>query len=140
MIETNCQRAAMRPACQRHRAAAARRLFSLVLSQTFRRRTAVLSRPRVCGAAREESLPGDVLLQSRGRRAAVRRVSGPSGARGCRLGGVSTVCGTVRRGADPVQDSEQAFALLASDKEGAAIALCADSAANEHARYASPEA
>jgi anthranilate synthase len=48
------------------------------------------------------------------------------------------VCGTLRRGADPVEDMDQAFALLASDKEGAAIALCADSAANEHAAVCEP--
>jgi anthranilate synthase len=48
------------------------------------------------------------------------------------------VCGTLRRGRDPVEDMDQVFALLASDKEGAAIALCADSAANELALVCEP--
>ncbi|MCC6210994.1 MAG: chorismate-binding protein [Burkholderiales bacterium] len=48
------------------------------------------------------------------------------------------VCGTLRRGSDPVEDMDQALALLASDKEAAAIALCADAAANEHAAVCEP--
>ena len=113
-------------------------LQSLVLSQTFRRRTAVAP----------------------GRAFAALRATNPYPAMFfCNLGGgevlfgaspdlqvradaewveSAPVCGTLRRGGDPLEDAEQAFALLASAKEGAAIALCADSAANEHALVCEP--
>jgi anthranilate synthase len=48
------------------------------------------------------------------------------------------VCGTFRRGVDPLDDDAQARALLASGKEAAALALCADSAANELAACCEP--
>jgi anthranilate synthase len=113
-------------------------LQSLVLSQTFRRRTMVA--PSRAFAALRERNPypamffcnlagGEILfgaspdLQLRADASWVE--SAP-------------VCGTLRRGADPMEDAEQAFALLASDKEGAAIALCADSAASEHAAVCEP--
>jgi anthranilate synthase len=48
------------------------------------------------------------------------------------------VCGTYRRGADPLDDDVQAQSLLGSGKEAAALALCADSAANELAACCQP--
>lgn len=48
------------------------------------------------------------------------------------------VCGTVRRGRDPVDDAVQALGLLASPKESAALALCADAAANDVAAVCEP--
>lgn len=113
-------------------------LQSLVLSQTFRRRTAVS--PRCAFAALRARNPYPAMFF-------------------CNLGGgevlfgaspdlqvradatwveSAPVCGTVRRGRDPVEDAEQALALLSSDKEGASIALCADAAANEHAAVCEP--
>jgi len=43
------------------------------------------------------------------------------------------VCGTVRRGGDSIDDAAKALGLLASPKENAALALCADSAMNDAA-------
>ena len=113
-------------------------LYSLVLSQTFRRRAAVEPARAFAALRRRNPYPAMFF---------------------CNLGGGETlfgaspdlqfradatwvesapVCGTLRRGADVLEDADQAFALLASDKEGAAIALCADAAANEHALVCEP--
>lgn len=48
------------------------------------------------------------------------------------------VCGTLRRGVDPIEDSAQALALLGSPKEAAALAACADSDLNDKALVAEP--
>lgn len=113
-------------------------LYSLVLSQTFRRRTRIAPARAFAGLRARNPYPamffcnlggGEILfgaspdLQVRAN--AVQVESAP-------------VCGTLRRGADPVEDAAQAFALLESAKEGAAIALCADSAASEHAAVCEP--
>lgn len=113
-------------------------LYSLVLSQTFRRRTDVAPARAFAALRRRNPYPamffcnlggGEVLfgaspdLQFRADATWVE--SAP-------------VCGTLRRGADPLEDADQAFALLSSDKEGAAIALCADAAASEHALVCEP--
>jgi len=113
-------------------------LQSLVLSQTFRRRATVAPSRAFAALRARNPYPamffcnfggGEVLfgaspdLQVRADAEWVE--SAP-------------VCGTLRRGADPMEDAEQAFGLLSSDKEAAAIALCADSAANEHAAVCVP--
>jgi anthranilate synthase len=113
-------------------------LFSLVLSQTFRRRTAVSPAKAFTTLRQRNPYPamffcnlggGEILfgaspdLQVRADAQTVE--SAP-------------VCGTLRRGADPVEDADQALALLESHKEGTAIALCADSAADELARVCEP--
>lgn len=48
------------------------------------------------------------------------------------------VCGTDRRGADPIEDADQARALLDSAKEAASLAVCADSDANDKAAVCDP--
>ncbi|MBM3367807.1 MAG: hypothetical protein FJY43_05940 [Betaproteobacteria bacterium] len=113
-------------------------LYSLVLSQTFRRRVAVDPARAFSALRRRNPYPamffcnlggGEVLfgaspdLQFRADATWVE--SAP-------------VCGTLRRGAEALEDADQAFALLSSDKEGAAIALCADAAASEHAEVCEP--
>jgi len=113
-------------------------LYSLVLSQTFRRRTGVAPARAFAALRRRNPYPamffcnlggGEVLfgaspdLQFRADATWVE--SAP-------------VCGTLRRGANALEDADQAFALLSSDKEGAAIALCADAAASEHASVCEP--
>lgn len=113
-------------------------LYSLVLSQTFRRRTAAAPARAFAVLRRRNPYPamffcnlggGEVLfgaspdLQLRADATWVE--SAP-------------VCGTLRRGAEALEDADQAFALLSSDKEGAAIALCADAAASEHASVCEP--
>ena len=113
-------------------------LYSLVLSQTFRRRAGVAPARAFAALRRRNPYPamffcnlggGEVLfgaspdLQFRADATWVE--SAP-------------VCGTLRRGAEALEDADQAFALLSSDKEGAAIALCADAAASEHALVCEP--
>ena len=113
-------------------------LFSLVLSEAFRWRTA--TRPAMAFRALRERNPypgmffcnlggGEVLFGAspdlQVRASAEWVESAP-------------VCGTVRRGADPIEDAAQAYALLDSEKEGAAIALCADTAASDMARVCVP--
>lgn len=113
-------------------------LYSLVLSQTFRRRAAIDPARAFSALRRRNPYPamffcnlggGEVLfgaspdLQFRADATWVE--SAP-------------VCGTLRRGQEALEDADQAFALLASDKEGAAIALCADAAASEHASVCEP--
>ncbi|MGQ0509480.1 MAG: chorismate-binding protein [Betaproteobacteria bacterium] len=113
-------------------------LYSLVLSQTFRRRGAIAPARAFAALRRRNPYPamffcnlggGEVLfgaspdLQFRADASWVE--SAP-------------VCGTLRRGAEALEDADQAFALLSSDKEGAAIALCADAAASEHASVCDP--
>lgn len=113
-------------------------LFSLVLSQTFRRRTAVLPSRAFAALRARNPYPAMFFCNLGGGEL----LFGASPDLQVRADAVwvesAPVCGTLRRGADPVQDAEQALALLASDKEGAAIALCADSAANEHAAVCEP--
>ena len=48
------------------------------------------------------------------------------------------VCGTLRRGADPLADVRQGLALLASEKEAAALSGCADSDINDKAQVCVP--
>ncbi len=48
------------------------------------------------------------------------------------------VCGTFRRGADPVDDHEQAKALINSQVDEASLALCADSDRNDKALVCVP--
>jgi anthranilate synthase len=48
------------------------------------------------------------------------------------------VCGTFRRGTDPVDDHEQAKALVTSEVDEASLALCADSDRNDKARVCEP--
>ena len=48
------------------------------------------------------------------------------------------MCGTFRRGADPVDDHEQAKALVNSEVDEASLALCADSDRNDKARVCEP--
>lgn len=48
------------------------------------------------------------------------------------------VCGTYRRGADPIEDAEQTCALLDSVKEAASLAACADADANDKAAVCEP--
>ncbi|MBC7803452.1 MAG: chorismate-binding protein [Candidatus Parcubacteria bacterium] len=108
-------------------------LQSLVLSQTFRRRSSVApSRAFAALRARNPypamffcNLGGGEVLFGASPDLQVRADS--------EWVESAPVCGTLRRGGDPIEDAAQALALLASEKEGAALALCADAAANEHA-------
>ena len=113
-------------------------LQSLVLSQTFRRRVGVPASKAFASLRARNPYPAMFFCNLGGGEL----LFGASPDQQLRAHGEwvesAPVCGTLRRGADPIEDMEQAFDLLASDKEGAAIALCADSAANEHALVCEP--
>ncbi|HMO47264.1 MAG TPA: chorismate-binding protein [Rubrivivax sp.] len=114
-------------------------LCSLVLSQTFRR-----AAPQVDAAAaferlrRDNPYPAMFFAQLGGGE----RVFGASPDVQVRADGqwveTAPVCGTIRRGADPVDDHEQAKALLGSEVDEASLALCADSDRNDKALVCVP--
>jgi anthranilate synthase len=113
-------------------------LYSLVLSQTFRRRTSVTPARAFAALRRRNPYPAMFFCNLGGGEV----LFGASPDLQFRADGTwvesAPVCGTLRRGQDALEDADQAFALLASDKEGAAIALCADAAAAEHASVCEP--
>lgn len=113
-------------------------LQSLVLSQAFRRRVGVPASRAFAALRGRNPYPAMFFCNLGGGEV----LFGASPDQQLRAHGEwvesAPVCGTLRRGADPIEDMEQAFDLLASPKEGAAIALCADSAADEHARVCEP--
>lgn len=113
-------------------------LFSLVLSQSFRRRASVKASASFKVLRRLNPYPAMFFLNLGG---------------GERLFGASPdlqvradrewvesapVCGTYRRGTDPVADADQALALLNSAKEDASLAACADSDRNDKAKMCEP--
>ncbi len=114
-------------------------LCSLVLSQTFRR-----AAPQVDAAAafmrlrRDNPYPAMFFAHLGGGE----RVFGASPDVQVRADAqwveTAPVCGTFRRGADPVDDHEQAKALMASEVDEASLALCADSDRNDKALVCEP--
>jgi anthranilate synthase len=113
-------------------------LYSLVLSQTFRRQTTVRPSSAFDTLRKRNPYPGMFFCNLGGGEV----LFGASPDLQVRADAThveaAPVCGTFRRGANPLEDAQQALALLASEKEGAAIALCADSAASEHGAVCEP--
>jgi len=113
-------------------------LFSLVLSQTFRRRAT--ARPSAAFSALRawNPYPAMFFLNLGGGE----RLFGASPDLQVRADAQwvesAPVCGTYRRGTDPVADADQALALLNSDKEDASLAACADSDRNDKAKVCEP--
>ncbi len=113
-------------------------LFSLVLSQTFRRR-ALVKASAAFGALRKlNPYPAMFFLNLGGGE----RLFGASPDLQVRADETwvesAPVCGTYRRGTDPVADVDQALSLLNSDKEDASLAACADSDCNDKATVCDP--
>lgn len=114
-------------------------LCSLVLSQTFRREV-----PQVEAAAaferlrRDNPYPAMFFAHLEGGE----RIFGASPDVQVRADAqwveTAPVCGTFRRGADPVDDHEQAKALVGSEVDEASLALCADSDRNDKALVCEP--
>ena len=114
-------------------------LCSLVLSQTFRREV-----PQVDAATaferlrRDNPYPAMFFAHLDGGE----RIFGASPDVQVRADAdwveTAPVCGTFRRGADPVDDHEQAKALMASEVDEASLALCADSDRNDKALVCEP--
>jgi len=112
-------------------------LCSLVLSQTFRRRVQVDAAAAFARLRRDNPYPAMFFAHFGGE-----RVFGASPDVQVRADAqwveTAPVCGTFRRGADPVDDHEQAKALLNSLVDEASLALCADSDRNDKARVCEP--
>lgn len=114
-------------------------LCSLVLSQTFRRAV-----PQVDAAAAFERLRRDNPYPAMffAHLGGGEKVFGASPDVQVRADAdwveTAPVCGTFRRGADPVDDHEQAKALMASEVDEASLALCADSDRNDKALVCEP--
>jgi anthranilate synthase len=113
-------------------------LCSLVLSQTFRRRVQVDAAAAFARLRRDNPYPAMFFARfSDGE-----RVFGASPDVQVRADAqwveTAPVCGTFRRGTDPVDDHEQAKALLNSLVDEASLALCADSDRNDKARVCEP--
>ena len=113
-------------------------LASLVLSQTFRRRVGVKGSAAFHALRALNPYPAMLFLNLGGGE----KLFGASPDLQVRAEGdlveSAPVCGTVRRGADPLADVAQALALLASDKEAAALSGCADSDCNDKAQVCIP--
>ena len=113
-------------------------LFSLVLSQSFRRRASVSASDSFRVLRSLNPYPAMFFLNLGGGE----RLFGASPDLQVRTDGPwvesAPVCGTFRRGADPVSDADQALALLNSDKEDASLAACADSDRNDKAKVCEP--
>jgi anthranilate synthase len=113
-------------------------LCSLVLSQTFRREVRAGAAAAFARLRRDNPYPAMFFAHLGGDE----RLFGASPDVQVRSDGewveTAPVCGTFRRGADPVDDHEQAKALLASEVDEASLALCADSDRNDKARVCVP--
>jgi anthranilate/para-aminobenzoate synthase component I len=113
-------------------------LFSLVLSQTFQRRAVVKASHAFNALRALNPYPAMFFLNLGGGE----RLFGASPDLQVRadrdLVESAPVCGTYRRGADPVADNDQAKALLDSDKEDASLAACADADRNDKAKVCEP--
>jgi anthranilate synthase len=113
-------------------------LCSLVLSQTFRRRVDVDAAQAFMRLRRDNPYPAMFFAHLGGDE----RVFGASPDVQVRADGewveTAPVCGTFRRGTDPVDDHEQAKALIGSEVDEASLALCADSDRNDKALVCEP--
>ncbi|MGE0876829.1 MAG: chorismate-binding protein [Burkholderiales bacterium] len=106
-------------------------LYSLVLSQVFRRPVGVSASEAFALLRRRNPYPGMFFCNLD----AGEMLLGASPDVQVRANAdwveSSPVCGTISRGANAAEDAERALELLASPKEAAALALCVDSALEE---------
>ncbi|MEO7854996.1 MAG: chorismate-binding protein [Rubrivivax sp.] len=113
-------------------------LCSLVLSQCFRRRVTVNAPQAFARLRRDNPYPAMFFAHLGGGE----KVFGASPDVQVRADAqwveTAPVCGTFRRGADAVDDHEQAKALINSRVDEAALALCADSDRNDKALVCEP--
>ena len=113
-------------------------IYSLVLSQTFRRRVSVKSSAAFDALRRLNPYPAMFFLNLGGGET----LFGASPDIQVRADATyvesAPVCGTYRRGADAIGDADQVLALLNSHKEDAALAACADSDRNDKATVCAP--
>nr|WP_259372762.1 chorismate-binding protein [Schlegelella koreensis] len=113
-------------------------LGSLVLSQTFRRRVEVDAADAFARLRRDNPYPAMFFVHVGGGE----RVFGASPDVQVRADAewveTAPVCGTFRRGADPVDDYEQAKGLVTSEVDEASLAVCADSDRNDKAKVCEP--
>ncbi|MGE0876795.1 MAG: chorismate-binding protein [Burkholderiales bacterium] len=106
-------------------------LYSLVLSQVFRRPAGIPASQAFASLRRRNPYPGMFFCNLD----AGEMLFGASPDVQVRADAdwveSSPVCGTISRGTHPAEDAERALLLFASPKEAAALALCADSALEE---------
>ena len=114
-------------------------LCSLVLSQTFRRRVGPVDAPAAFSKLRRDNPYPAMFFANLG---GGEKVFGASPDIQVRADSTwvetAPVCGTFKRGADPVDDHEQAKAFVNSAVDEAALALCADSDRNDKALVCEP--
>jgi anthranilate synthase len=113
-------------------------LRSLVLSQTFRRRVQADAPSAFARLRRDNPYPAMFFVNLGGGE----RIFGASPDVQVRADEqwveTAPVCGTFRRGGDPVADHEQAKALINSAVDEASLALCSDSDRNDKALVCEP--
>jgi anthranilate synthase len=113
-------------------------IYSLVLSQTFRRRVSVKSSAAFDALRRLNPYPAMFFLNLGGGETLFGASPDVQVRADADYVESAPVCGTYRRGADAIADADQALALLNSAKEDAALAACADSDRNDKATVCAP--
>lgn len=113
-------------------------LYSLVLSQIFRRPTGVPASQAFALLRRRNPYPGMFFGNLDGGELLIGASPDLQVRADSNWVESSPVCGTISRGASPAEDAEHALRLFASPKEAAALALCADSALEELSAVCEP--
>jgi anthranilate synthase len=113
-------------------------LFSLVLSQTFRRRISASPSAAFKALRALNPYPAMFFLNLGGGEILFGASPDLQVRADAEWVESAPVCGTYRRGTDAVADADQALALLNSDKEDASLAACADSDRNDKAKVCEP--
>jgi anthranilate synthase len=113
-------------------------LCSLVLSQTFRRKVQVDAAAAFARLRRDNPYPAMFFARFRDGEGVFGASPDVQVRADAQWVETAPVCGTFRRGTDPVDDHEQAKALVNSPVDEASLALCADSDRNDKARVCEP--
>ncbi len=113
-------------------------LYSLVLSQTLRRPTQVKPSAAFTLLRERNPYPAMFALNLGGGESVFGASPDLQVQADAQWIESAPVCGTLRRGADPFDDHEQARELMNSAKEEASLTICADSDRNDHATICVP--
>ncbi len=113
-------------------------VYTLVLSQTFRRQVSAKSSAAFSSLRRLNPYPAMFFLNLGGGETLFGASPDVQVRADAEYVQSAPVCGTYRRGTDAVGDADQALALLNSEKEDAALAACADSDRNDKAAVCAP--
>ena len=113
-------------------------VYTLVLSQMFRRRVSTKSSAAFGALRRLNPYPAMFFLNLGGGETLFGASPDVQVRADADYVESAPVCGTYRRGIDPIGDADQVLALLNSEKEDAALAACADSDRNDKAAVCAP--